>query len=143
MPSLPLLENLYFKPDEYHRRILQLIDEAQKEILVTCYIVEDDKFGKEVFQRLKKKAQQGVTVRLCVDGYGSSDWADEIVDQKKIPGCQKPGISYFCSQILTATAGSLGLLPITIHYQHLRHLKFTYHSTLTLTCLYYQPCCCA
>ncbi|MEK6554211.1 MAG: phospholipase D-like domain-containing protein, partial [Bdellovibrionota bacterium] len=44
------------------------------------------KFGKEVFQRLKKKAQQGVTVRLCVDGYGSSDWADEIVDQKKIPG---------------------------------------------------------
>jgi cardiolipin synthase A/B len=83
-PSLPLFEKLFFDPTAYRERLIQLIDQAQKEILITCYIVEDDEFGAEVLKKLEQKAGQGVRVKLCADGYGSSDWADKVTEQEPI-----------------------------------------------------------
>lgn len=82
--NLPLSETLLFDPAQYRQRLLQLIDEAQKQILVTCYIVEDDEFGSEVLKRLEQRARAGVHVKICADGYGSSDWADKITEQEPI-----------------------------------------------------------
>lgn len=53
-------------------RIEQAIDNAKHNVHIIIYIFEFDETGTRICESLIKKAQAGLTVRLLVDGFGSS-----------------------------------------------------------------------
>jgi cardiolipin synthase len=53
------------------RALLQLVDEAERSIHVETFIFGCDAVGREILQRLAKRAAEGLEVRLLVDGVGS------------------------------------------------------------------------
>ena len=53
------------------RSIFEGIDAAQKYLLVQFYIVRDDTLGRELKERLERKAKQGVRVYFLYDAIGS------------------------------------------------------------------------
>ncbi|MBE4907732.1 cardiolipin synthase [Bacillus luteolus] len=59
------------------------IENAKEHIHILFYIVKDDKISREFLTRLKKKAQEGVEVRLLVDWVGNKISKEMKVDLKK------------------------------------------------------------
>lgn len=53
-----------------YQRLVQLIDEAQRTIHITTFILGRDEVGKEIVQRLARRASEGVQVRLLLDSVG-------------------------------------------------------------------------
>jgi cardiolipin synthase len=51
--------------------LLALIDSAQQELAVCTFILGNDSFGERIIERLAARAEQGVQVRLLLDGVGS------------------------------------------------------------------------
>ncbi|XPV77919.1 MAG: phospholipase D-like domain-containing protein [Desulfovibrio sp.] len=51
--------------------LIYLIEGAKKSIYISTYIFEDDNVGKEILQRLVKKAESGVEVLVLVDDAGN------------------------------------------------------------------------
>mgnify|MGYP002781233936 CR=1 FL=1 len=79
---MPLREQLYFDSKSYRNRVLDLIAQARSEVLVTSYIMEADDFGGEILNALIRRAESGVKVQLCIDGYGSSELAPQLFDKE-------------------------------------------------------------
>lgn len=69
-----ITEKLIIDPDDFSKILLNEIQNAKQEILVSTYIVDNDAFGTIVLQALKERAKAGVSIKFIVDGYGSSDW---------------------------------------------------------------------
>lgn len=59
---------------------------AESFIYVQFYIVRDDPLGREMFQILKKKASEGVTVFFVVDAIGSHKLPKQVVENLKASG---------------------------------------------------------
>ncbi len=57
--------------EDGYRQLMNLIDEAQTSIYLLTFILSEDEIGKEVVKRIAKRAAQGVTVRVLLDGLGS------------------------------------------------------------------------
>lgn len=81
-------EQLIFEGLNFKDTLLSCIRNAQKEILITCYIVEDDDYGRQILGALLKRAQEGVKIRMLVDGFGSFVWVNEKMDDYKHPNFQ-------------------------------------------------------
>ncbi|TNE76156.1 MAG: cardiolipin synthase [Gammaproteobacteria bacterium] len=99
-PGVQLLEQLALMPftrgnrvsllingESIFREIFAAIDRAEQYILVQFYIVRDDRLGRELFQRLANKAQQGVKVYLLYDAIGSFS-----LTRRYLRRCRKAGI---------------------------------------------------
>lgn len=56
---------------EAYQKLMQLIDEARATIHVTTYILGRDEVGLALIDRLRRRAEAGVTVRLLLDDVGS------------------------------------------------------------------------
>jgi cardiolipin synthase len=56
---------------EGRRALVELLDEAQRSIHVETFIFGRDEVGREVLERLARRAAEGLEVRLLVDGVGS------------------------------------------------------------------------
>lgn len=65
--ELELLES----GEEAYHRLIQLIDQAQTCINIAIYIFATDEVAKKVRDHLARKAEQGVPVRVLLDGVGS------------------------------------------------------------------------
>lgn len=61
-------------------RVFECIRNAQKEILLETFIIEDDKVGKALQKELIAAAQRGVNIDITVDGYGSWNLSDEYIN---------------------------------------------------------------
>lgn len=57
--------------EESYRQLIAMIHGAQKSIYIASYIFAEDEVGQDILDRLCKKASQGITVRLLLDGVGS------------------------------------------------------------------------
>ncbi len=57
--------------EEGYRQLIKLIDEAETSIYLLTFILAEDEIGKEVVKRIAKRAAQGITVRVLLDGLGS------------------------------------------------------------------------
>lgn len=69
---------------------------AKKHIHVLFYICNDDRFGNEFLSLLKKKAEEGIEVRLLLD------WAGSLkVSRKKIKELQSAGAEFAFSNVPT------------------------------------------
>lgn len=63
--------SLHFSGETAYRRLYAMIDGGQHTIHVTTFILGHDEVGRALVALLAKKAQEGVTVRLLLDGLGS------------------------------------------------------------------------
>lgn len=66
------VERPYHSGDEYFGALFKEMRAAKTSIWVEMYIFESGKLGHELADILVRKAQQGLTVRVLIDGLGSS-----------------------------------------------------------------------
>lgn len=59
----------------------QIIDEAQSEIHLQTYILEEDQIGTKIIDSLKNAANRGVKIHLLLDGFGSNALSKKIVSE--------------------------------------------------------------
>lgn len=56
---------------DVYNELVRLIDNAEHQILITTFILARDEVGRDIVERLARKAASGVTVRLLLDDIGS------------------------------------------------------------------------
>ena len=85
--------------DEFFNHLFQQIELAEDHIHIGFYIFRDDKVGQDLLLRLKKKAREGVEVRLMVDWIGLSISSKERNRLKhagiSFAKTQSPSLPYF------------------------------------------------
>ncbi|MFO7984577.1 MAG: cardiolipin synthase [Desulfatiglandaceae bacterium] len=52
-------------------RLVELIEEATESIYITTFILASDEVGRDIIGRLARKAEEGVVVKVLLDGVGS------------------------------------------------------------------------
>lgn len=78
-------ERIIFDGLEYESVLINHIQQANHDIFISCYILENGEFGKKIIHLLQEKAQSGVQICMVLDGFGSWDWIDSVlphIDQK-------------------------------------------------------------
>lgn len=65
--------------DSAYAAVVDLIEEAERSLWVSTYILSDDPIGREIVRRLAARAEAGVQVHLLVDYIGSPDARDETL----------------------------------------------------------------
>ena len=82
---------------EYFPALEAAFDAAAQEIYIETYIFEDDVTGRRIAQSLMRAAQRGVTVHVMIDGFGSKDVSDEMLQEMRDAGVRvltyRPDIS--------------------------------------------------
>ena len=73
---------------EYFPAIEQAFDEAQREIFLETYIYENDVTGRRIAAALMRAAQRGVMVRVLLDGFGSKDLPQTLIEEMREAGVQ-------------------------------------------------------
>ncbi|MCR9203719.1 MAG: phosphatidylserine/phosphatidylglycerophosphate/cardiolipin synthase family protein [Halobacteriovoraceae bacterium] len=64
-------EILFHQGDHFFDSLLSDCKKAKKEILIEAYIFETDDLGKRLLKVLRKKANEGIKVKILMDGIGS------------------------------------------------------------------------
>ncbi len=96
-PEYPLLCGNRIEPlldgDEAYPSMLKAIEKATNHIHLQSFIVADDNVGREFMELLKKKALEGVNVRLLYDRFGSTKamLSGLFLQYKNIPNFQISG----------------------------------------------------
>lgn len=54
-----------------YARLVEMIEGAQTSIHIATYVFHPDEVGKDILERLTRRAHEGIEVRLLVDGVGS------------------------------------------------------------------------
>ena len=88
MTSLINHEFLTIDAAEYFRRLREDIQQAKTSIDCESYILENDPIGNEIVNALCVASDRGITVRLMVDGFGSSPWIQAVINKLKQHGGQ-------------------------------------------------------
>ena len=57
--------------EEAYAALVSLVEQAERSIDITTFLLRLDKVGKDIVDRLSRRAQDGVEVRLLLDGVGS------------------------------------------------------------------------
>lgn len=104
---------LFADGQELYTNLFQDISDAKKHIHILFYIVKNDKVSNEFLNLLKKKAQEGVTVRLLLDRIGSFQ-----ISRKEVRALRKCGVHFAFSN-----RPRLPFLFYTLNYRN--HRKIT------------------
>jgi cardiolipin synthase A/B len=88
------------------RALMDVLDSAQKSIDVCTFILGNDELGNAVVQMLARKAQQGLRVRLLVDGLGSMMSRPPSLRPLRGAGAR---IAFFASPLLSRRKGRANL----------------------------------
>ena len=78
--------NLLESGRNYFPALESACDQAQREIHVETYILEDDEAGRRIGQALARAAHRGVATHVLVDGYGSRTLGARLADELKQAG---------------------------------------------------------
>lgn len=95
---------LFVNGGEAYGAMHQLIDGAQKRIDMEFFSFFDDKTGRDMIDRLSKKAKEGVQVNLLVDHLGSVMKGDLLDDMRAAGIRVKPFTNGFENPLLNANA---------------------------------------
>ncbi|GGK25161.1 cardiolipin synthase [Caldalkalibacillus thermarum] len=68
--------------------LFEEIDKAQHHVHILFYTVQDDHISNQLFEKLEQKVQEGVEIRLLVDGVGSHT----LIGGERFKALQKQGI---------------------------------------------------
>lgn len=69
--------------DEFLADLLEEIGKARESIYITNFIWRDGKFGEKIENALKRKAEEGIEVRLLVDGVGGVHFSKKNIARLK------------------------------------------------------------
>jgi cardiolipin synthase A/B len=72
--------------EAYFPAIEAAFDRARHDIYLETYIYENDATGRRIADALKRAAQRGVNVYLLIDGYGSKDLPQSMLDYLRADG---------------------------------------------------------
>src|SRR5664279_1418740 len=72
--------------DDYFPAIEAAFDRARHEIYLETYIYENDATGQRIADALKRAALRGVNVYMLIDGYGSKDLPQSMLDYLRAGG---------------------------------------------------------
>lgn len=81
-------ERLVFDPEVYFDLLLADIARAKSSIILETYIFRVDEIGRKFIVALKLASKRGVSVRILIDGIGSSHDAKFITQQLQSENCQ-------------------------------------------------------
>ena len=83
------LNNVYFfkEGNSFFQRMIEDIRNAKETINMEYYIFSDDEFGSGIYDELILKAQEGVKIKIIIDGIGT-----KILKRKRIKQLEKAGI---------------------------------------------------
>jgi cardiolipin synthase A/B len=87
-PSSDIKETVFSEGSQYFESLLQDIDHSSVGIDLETYIFELDSLGQNVIYHLAAASLRGVSVRLLLDGAGSSFWGKAVVKQFEDDGLQ-------------------------------------------------------
>ncbi len=79
---------MYHDGDSYFSALEAEIRGARRSIHLESYIFATDRLGERVLSALSDAVQRGVSVRLIVDGIGSSTWVSSIRQRAALAGIQ-------------------------------------------------------
>ena len=65
--------------EEAYNQLIKLIDEAEDSILLLTFILSEDEIGTEIVKKIAKRASEGLTVRILLDGVGSMHTKKEFL----------------------------------------------------------------
>jgi cardiolipin synthase len=71
---------------EYFPALEAAIGEAQREIFLETYLYAGDETGRRITRALCEAAQRGVVVQVLVDGFGSRDMPEQLMQQLRDAG---------------------------------------------------------
>ncbi len=74
--------------DAYFPAIEAAIDRARHEIYLVTYIYENDDTGQRIADALKRAVLRGVKVHVLIDGFGSKDLPQSMLDRLRADGVQ-------------------------------------------------------
>jgi cardiolipin synthase len=57
--------------EESYAELVRLIEEASASIFITTFILKQDEVGTDIVMRLTRRAEEGIAVRVVLDGVGS------------------------------------------------------------------------
>lgn len=80
--------DIYFTGDEKFKALLESIESARNYIHIQYYIFKSDGIGKKVLDALARKAEEGVEVKLLVDGMGGRRLSRKSIDMLREAGGQ-------------------------------------------------------
>ena len=66
---------------EYFPALEAAFDAARREICIETYIFEDDITGRRIAQALMRAARRGVAIHVLLDGFGSKDFGEELLQE--------------------------------------------------------------
>lgn len=72
--------------EDFFPRVFDCIRNAETEILLETFIIEEDKIGWRLQKELIAAAQRGVSIDITVDDYGTWDLSDEFIDSLTTAG---------------------------------------------------------
>ena len=83
------LNNVYFfkEGNSFFQRMIEDIRNAKETINMEYYIFSDDEFGSGIYDELILKAQEGVKIKIIIDGIGT-----KILKRKRIKQLEKVGM---------------------------------------------------
>ena len=73
-------ETLFFDGKDYFEALINAIDQARSSIFLESYIFNFDEIGKLVIRALLRAAARQVKVKVLIDGLGSCDSANKIIE---------------------------------------------------------------
>ena len=68
---------------DYFAAVIQSIKKARKSIFIEAYIFSHDVTGKKILTALKEASQKGIKVYLLLDGFGSRDLSQKVINEIK------------------------------------------------------------
>ena len=74
--------------DAYFPAIEAAFDRARHEIYLETYIYENDATGQRIADALKRAVLRGVKVHVLIDGFGSKDLPQSMLDRLRVDGVQ-------------------------------------------------------
>jgi cardiolipin synthase len=83
MPLNAAKETIFLQGEKYFESLLLDISHAQQQIDIETYIFGNDPLSERVISALIAAAQQGVKVRILVDGAGTPGWRVDTVQKLK------------------------------------------------------------
>lgn len=68
---------------DYFAAVIRSIKKARKSIFIEAYIFSHDVTGKKILTVLKEASQKGIEVYLLLDGFGSRDLSEKVINEIK------------------------------------------------------------
>ncbi|QEG40941.1 phospholipase D-like domain-containing protein [Roseimaritima ulvae] len=79
---------LLISPEQIYRDLFELVGSATRRLFIHTFILVDDHLSKKLIDQLCQKADNGVDVRLMIDGFASATFPDEPLQRLRAAGAK-------------------------------------------------------